>query len=107
MKKQQKLVEKTYTTNEGIPALVLVPDDEPDLSTGIPVSLDLSELYTHMPQDFQRRLYEALHAQGLIKPQDYFTPDASQRFKAAMLTVIRADFLSCQTIAKRELEHNG
>ncbi len=107
MKRKQNIVERNYTRDDGTPAVVLIPDDEPDSSTGIPVSLDLSSLYGHMPADFQQRLYIALHAQGLIKPKDYFVAGAADRFKAAMMSVIRADFLSCQRIAKEELNHNG
>jgi len=105
MKRQsQRLVERKFTDSDGLPAVVLVPEGETDLSTGIPQGLNLSTLYQDMPKDFQRRLYEALHAQGLIKPKDYFKPNASQLFKAAMLTVIRHDFLSAQRIAKEELK---
>jgi len=107
MKKRQNLVEKTYTTNDGLPAVVLIPDDETDLDTGIPVSLDLTALYVHMPIDFQQRLYTALHAQGLVKAKDYFAAGAADRFKAALLSVIRHDFLSAQKIAKQELNSNG
>lgn len=103
--KSKPLISKPYTDPLGIPKRVFIPEGETDLSTGIPASLDLSTLYEAMPTDFLRRLYEALHAQGLVEASDYFKPDASQRFKAAMLTVIRHDFLAAQTVAKDELNH--
>lgn len=97
-------VEKTYVDASGIPQHVLVPEDATDLSAGIPVSLDISGLYSHMPQEFTAALTKALHEQGLVKPQDYFQPGASDRYKAALLMVIRHDFLNLQTIAKAELD---
>lgn len=107
MKKQRTELIKVDTTDPlGIPQRVLIPQGETDTSIGIPVSLDLSTLYPHMPDEFLKRLYEALHAQGLVEPADYFKAGADQRFKAAMLSVIRKDFLDCQTIAKQELAHN-
>lgn len=102
-----EFVKKDFTDSEGIPQRVLVPPDETDLQTGIPVSLNLSALYGHMPAEFQRELYQSLHAQGLVEAADYFKPGASDRFRAAMLTVIRHDFLSVQTLAMEESKHNG
>jgi hypothetical protein len=103
MKKSSKpLVQADYTDPAGIPRRVLLPEGEKDTSTGIPLSLDLSPLYGHMPTDFQARLYTALHAQGLIEPRDYFKAGASDRFKTAMLSVIRHDLLSIQALAKEE-----
>lgn len=92
-----------YVDDDGIPKRVILPLGETDPSMGIPVSLDLSSLYSHMPETFQRELYEALHAQGLVEAADYFKPGAAERFKAAMLSVIRHDFLSVQAIAIQEL----
>ncbi|HSS97106.1 MAG TPA: hypothetical protein VLK33_08750, partial [Terriglobales bacterium] len=56
---------KSFTNDLGIPQVVLVPPGETDLKTGIPLSFDLSPLYGHMPAEFQRELYAALHAQKL------------------------------------------
>lgn len=106
MKKRTELVKVDAIDTQGVPLRVLLPQGETDTSIGIPISLDLSTLYPHMPDEFLKRLYEALHAQGLVEPADYFKAGADQRFKAAMLTVIRKDFLDCQTIAKQELAHN-
>jgi hypothetical protein len=104
MAKRNELIETKYTDREGIPRVSLVPPGETRGERGIPVSLDLSPIYGHMGAEFQQRLYEALHAQGLVKPADYFLPDASQRFKAAMLTVIRHDFSNAQALAQQELK---
>lgn len=96
-------VKQTFIDGEGISKVVLLPPGETDVRTGIPVSLDVSPLYEHMPPGFNRALHEALHAQGLIEPADYFKTGAADRFKAAMLTVIRHDFLSVQALAKQEM----
>lgn len=100
-------VEKAYTTPEGVPTRVLVPEGATDLSAGIPVSLDVSKLYEHMPHDFVVQFTEALHAQGLVKPSDYFQPGASDRYRSALLMVIRHDFLNIQALAKQELENRS
>lgn len=104
MAKRNELIEKSFTDKDNIPRVALVAPGETNPERGIPVSLDLSPLYAHMSAAWQQELYTALHAQGLIKPADYFKPDASQRFKAAMLSVIRHDFSNCQALAQRELK---
>lgn len=96
---------RDYVDERGIHQRVIVPNGETDLKTGIPVSLDVSSLYGHMPDTWQRDFYEALHAQGLVEPGDFFKPGAADRFKAAMLSVIRHDFLSVQALANEELSH--
>lgn len=96
---------KTFQDDSGINRVVLVPPGETDLKTGIPLSLDLSPLYGHMPQKFQQELYAALHAQGLIVPADFFKPGAADRYQAALRTVLKHDFLSIQALAKEELNH--
>lgn len=97
------IVRKEFTDGFGIPRTVLLPEGETDVKAGIPASLDLSPLYGHMPADFQRELYAALRAQGLVDAADYFKPGAGERFRAAMFTVIKHDFFSVQTLAKEEL----
>ena len=98
-------VEKSYIDASGLPSRVLVPEGTTDLSIGIPVSLDISGLYSHMPSDFVVDFTTALHAQGLVKPADYFQPGASDRYRAALLMVIRHDFLNIQALAKQELDN--
>lgn len=106
MKKQQPLVKKDFTDPDGIPQRVLVPEGETDLKTGIPVSLDLSPLFSHMPEGFQRDLTQALHARGLVEAKDYFAPGAADLFRSAMLSVIKHDFLSVQALAKEVTQHD-
>lgn len=103
--KKNPSVEKNYVDASGIPSRVLVPEGATDLSAGIPVSLDISELYAHMPPQFVVDFTTALHAQGLVKPSDYFERGAADRYKAALLMVIRHDFLNIQALAKQEIDH--
>lgn len=97
-------VERKYTNPDGVQSVVLVPEGSENLAAGIPLSLDISKLYEHMPADFVVSFTAALHAQGLVKPADYFQPGASDRYKAALLMVIRNDFLSIQTLAQQEID---
>jgi len=95
---------KSYEDEAGISKVVLVPNGETDLKKGIPVSFDLSSLFGHMPKDFQRDLYAALHAQGLIEPKDYFAMGAADRYQRAVRDVIKKDFLNVQALAKEALD---
>jgi len=101
---QNPPVERDHIDPTGVPVRVLVPEGFTDLNAGIPVSLDVSQLYTHMPHDFVVEFTAALHVQGLVKPEDYFKPGASDKYKQALLMVIRNDFLTLQAKAKEELD---
>ena len=100
-----EIVEKSFTDSAGIPRVTLLPKGENDAAMGIPVSLDLASLFGHMPTEFQAELTSALYAQGLVKAADYFKPGASDRFRAAMLSVIKHDFLNVQALAKQEIDN--
>lgn len=97
------IVRHEYKDPSGISRVVLLPAGDQDVSAGIPVSLDLTPLFGHMPDPFQRDLYAALHAQGLVDAADYFKKGAAERFRAALFTVIKHDFLNVQALAKEEL----
>lgn len=101
---KMQTVEKTFVDDRGVTSRVLVPEGSTNLAAGIPVSLDISPLFKHMPDEFVVSFTAALHEQGLVKPSDYFQKGASDRYKAALLMVIRNDFLSIQALAMRELE---
>lgn len=94
-----------YQDDSGISRVVLVPPGEKDLKTGIPVSLDLSALYGHMPAAFQKAFYQALHDNGLVEPADYFKTGAADRYRRALQTVLKHDFFSIQALAKQELKN--
>lgn len=97
----------TVKDDSGISRVVLIPPGEADASTGIPISLDLSPLFGHMPPAFQRDFYKALHDQGLIEPADFFKPGAAELYRRALFTVIKHDFLNVQALAKQEIDHHG
>lgn len=94
-----------FINDLGHPQVVLVPQAETDPRKGIPLSLDLSPLFGHMPDAFQQTLYKALHAQGLIEPADFFKSGASERYQRALRDVLKHDFLSIQALAKEELKN--
>jgi hypothetical protein len=100
-------VEERYKDDSGIPRVVLLPPGEKDKKTGIPLSLDLSSLFGHMPKHFQSAFYQALHDEGLVKPEDYFQPGAAERYRRVILRVIKHDFLSIQALAKKEMTNGG
>lgn len=100
-------VEREYTNKQGVKTVVLVPEGVSNLEAGIPISLDISSLFSHMPLEFVIEFTAALHAQGLVKPADYFQPGASDKYRAALLMVIRHDFLNIQALAKIELDNRS
>lgn len=103
-KSKPEIKRQSYKSDTGIPRVVFIPEGE-DPKMGIPASLDLSELFGHMPQSFQAAFYEALHAQGLIEPADYFKRDSADRYARALRSVLKHDFLSVQAIAQKEMKH--
>lgn len=96
-----------YTDPSGISRRVLIPADANgiDPNEGIPVSLNLDELYSHMPPDFLKALYQALWAVGLIEPQDFLAGGAADKYRAALLSVIKKDYMNVMTIAKQQNAH--
>ncbi|MEO8608908.1 MAG: hypothetical protein ABI690_13535 [Chloroflexota bacterium] len=72
----------------------------PEEAAPVAPKFDFSELYGHMPDGFYKTLTNALHARGIIEPGDYFKAGAPELFRSAMLSVIKHDFLSVQTLAK-------
>lgn len=97
----------TYTDEQNIPRVVMLPEGETDPTLGIPASLDLTPLYGHLPAEFQARLYQGLHARGLIEPADYLKPRAAEAFRSAMLSAIKHDFMSVLALAQEELNHHA
>lgn len=92
-----------FKDDSGIPRVVLLPKGETDHQAGIPVSIDLSPLFGHMPPSFFAAFTQALHDQGLVEPADFFKSGAAERYRRALFTVIKHDFLSVQALANKEL----
>jgi len=68
---------------------------------------ELTKLYTHMPPEFSEALHEQLRARGLVNPADYFKPGAGDLYRAAILSVIKHDFLNAQSEAYAALHPDG
>lgn len=98
-------IRETYEDGSGIPRVVLIPQGEKDKATGIPLSLDLTPLYGHMPLTFQQALTKALHDHGLIEPLDFFKTGAADRYQRVIRDVIKHDFLDIQNLAKQEIKN--
>lgn len=95
-----------YTDEHGIHRRVLLPKDfDGDPAEGIPVSLDLTHLYPHMPPDFHAWLTEELWARGLVEPKDFLTPAAPELIRAALFGAVRQDTLSIMALAKEQQSH--
>lgn len=92
-----------YTDDEGFMVRVFIPEgmeyDHP--SEGIPLSLDLREVYPDVPVEFLRKLNESLWAVGLILPSDYTKPGAAEKVRSAILSATRFDTMTILTEAKR------
>lgn len=102
---KRKLIVTEAVNDAGLPGVFLSPEGI-DPSEGIPIHLDLTPLYGHLPDDWQQQLYAALWARGLRLPADYLQPDAANRFKSALLHVIKHHFDAVQHLA-REVDING
>lgn len=96
-----------YTSAEGLPQRSLIPEDANGIppEEGIPVHLDLDQLYGHLPLEFRQRLYAALHARGLVEPRDFLQGDSAERYMAALRSVIKRDALDAIALAKEVIKH--
>ena len=91
---------KDYTDADGVKHRVLVPNEDSIVEEGVPVSLDIRQLYSHMPPGFVAKLTEALWSRGLIEPADYFKPGAHELTRDAILDMVRFDALSIISLAR-------
>ena len=97
-------VKVDYVDERGIRRRVLLPKEGLDPAEGIPLSLDIAQLYSHMPPEFLVRLSEALFARGLVEPADFFKPGAHEQTRDAVLDVTRYDALSIISLAKQMID---
>lgn len=87
----KKNVVLDYTDPEtGKMTKVQVPEGTPlsEAHKGVPVSVDLSELY---PEPFASKLHEALWAHGLITPEDFKVPGVHSLVRQALQDILRMD----------------
>ncbi len=98
-----------YTDGNGLPRRVLLPDNGMTYSPeeGIPLDLydDLDDLYKHMPDEFKANLIRELWARDLIEPADFMQASAPDRYRQAMLMVIKYDAMNAISLAKERLDH--
>ena len=97
------MITRDFYDAKGIKRRVLVPDDQASVEEGIPISVPVDELYTEMPLPFRQRITEALFNRGLIEPQDFFKPGASELVRNAILDVCKFDALDIITMAHKML----
>jgi len=98
-----------FTDSAGRKRRALVPaGDGFKPEEGIPLSLDLDDLYPDAPVVFLTRLHNELWERGLIEPQDFLRPGAPETFKRALLSVIRLDFMTIKQLASEGVKpHDG
>lgn len=87
----RKNVVMTYTDPEtGKKMKVQVPEGTPlsEAHKGVPVSIDLSDLY---PEPFASKLHEALWAMGLITPEDFKVAGVHSLVRQAVQSILRMD----------------
>lgn len=95
-----------FIDQEGRKRRVLVPDGATTRpEEGIPVSLDLDEVFPDAPADFLARLHNELWARGLVEPQDFLKAGAPEAYKRALLSVIRLDFARIRQLAQEVTQH--
>lgn len=97
-----------YVDGAGRKRRSLVPNGSGIHGTeGIPISLDLDDLYPDAPEEFMTLLHNELWARGLIEARDYGQPGAPEQFKRAVLAVIRLDFVRIKQLAEETDNGNG
>lgn len=97
-------VKVDYRDDRGIMHRVLVPSEDAQREEGIPLSLDIERLYSHMPSEFVARLSVALFARGLVEPADFLKPGGHELTRDAVLDVVREDALSIISSAKSMID---
>lgn len=97
------MIRKDYIDDDGLHCRVLVPSDDVPVNEGVPLHLDLVQIYNHMPMEFVVRLSNALYARGLIEPQDFMKPGAAELTRNALIDVTKHDALSIIGFAKQQL----
>lgn len=92
---------REYSDERGIPRRVLLPDnDTGNPKRGIPFSLNVDNLYPHMPVEFLQRLYPALWLRGIVTAEDALKPGAGALIAAAIMSIVQHDALTIQAVAR-------
>lgn len=97
----QRLAGVDYTDGDGLQKRVALPPGNKAYEEGIPVSLDLDQLYGDCPLSFRKRLADELFARGLKEPTDFVRPGAAELVRAAVLGAVRRDALDIIGLARK------
>lgn len=96
------MIKRDFVDAYGFRRRSLIPDDTADPNEGIPCSLALEVLYAHMPITFQLALNQAFWDVGLIEPGDFLRAGATEKIRAAWLSVVKHDVFAIQGFAKEQ-----
>lgn len=93
-----------HVDDNGLNRRYLLPDgaDIINIEEGIPIDFynEIMDIYQGAPKDFTISLCKGLWNQGLVERDDFLKPDASTRFRRAMLSTIKHDAFRIISIAK-------
>lgn len=95
----QPIIAHDVEDEEGRPVRLLTPEGQPP-EGGIPTHLNLTEIYGHLPVEFQRAIIRACWERGLIEPQDFLQADSAGKFRQALHSVIRNEWLKVLHLAQ-------
>jgi len=90
-----------YLDEQKIKRRVLVPVGA-DPSEGIPLSLDVDQLYADCSLEFRQRLVAELWAVGLIEKKDFDNPNAGVLIRSALLAAIKSDTVMIINFARSQ-----
>jgi len=93
-------IKRDYRDESGIMRRVLIPNEDSNPAEGVPLSVDVGQLYQDVPHDFVVRLSNALFDRGLIEPSDFLRPGGHELTRDAFLDCVRQDALSIISLAK-------
>ncbi len=88
-----------YLDEQKIKRRVLVPVGA-DPGEGIPLSLDVDQLYADCPLSFRQRLVTELWAVGLIEKKDFDNPNAGNLIRSALLATVKSDTVKIINFAR-------
>jgi len=90
-----------YLDEQKIKRRVLVPTGA-DPSEGIPLSLDVDQLYLDCPLEFRQRFVAELWAVGLIEKKDFERADAPSLIRSALLATVKTDTVMIINFARSQ-----
>lgn len=95
---------KDYRDSRGIMRRVYVPSEFDSPEEGVITSIYLDALYPGVSDAFLSRLVDELWSRGLILPEDFQKPGASEITRAAFMAACRNDALSIIGYASKVIQ---